>query len=87
MKALSELANESSPLLLVPKQETNMSKTSKVAFVAAVVAIGISSPVLAQSRDDGRNAYGMVPHEDSNSPAFTGGGSAGYNTYQERDND
>lgn len=65
-----------------------MTKTSKFAFLATVVAIGISSPVLAQSRDDGRNAYGlingrnaydMVVPQDSNSPAFTGGGSTGYN--------
>lgn len=65
-----------------------MSKTSKFAFVTAVVAIGISSPVLAQSRDDGRNAYGLVGArnaydrvvpQDSNSPTFTGGGSSGYN--------
>ncbi len=65
-----------------------MSKTSKFAFLAAVVAIGISSPVLAQSRDDGRNTYGlvngrnaydMVVPQDWNSPASTGGGSSGYN--------
>jgi hypothetical protein len=67
-----------------------MHTRSKFAFLAAVVAIGgISSPVLAASGDwpDGRNDYGMVtrngwnayammPHEDSNSSAFTGGGSS-----------
>lgn len=64
-----------------------MSKASKLVFIATVVAIGITSPVLAQSRDNGQNAYAMVPHEDSNSPAFTGGGSTGYNAYQAKDND
>jgi hypothetical protein len=71
----------------------NMHSRSKFAFLAAVVAIGgISSPVLAAPGDwpdgrndygmvtrDGRNAYAMMPHEDSNSSAFTGGGSSGYN--------
>jgi hypothetical protein len=64
-----------------------MSKTLKFGFIAAFVAIGITSPVLAQSRDSGQNAYAMFPNEDSNSPAFTGGGSTGYNAYQGRDND
>jgi hypothetical protein len=64
-----------------------MNKTSKLAFIAAVVAIGITSPVLAQSRYIGQNAYAMVSHEDSSSPEFTGGGSTGYNAYQAKDND
>jgi hypothetical protein len=36
-----------------------MSKT-KFALLAAVVTIGISSPVLAQSRHHGLNDYGLV---------------------------
>ena len=57
-----------------------MISTSKLALIAAVVAIGLTSPVLAQSRDNGRGAFAMVPHsDDANSPAATGGGSAGYN--------
>jgi hypothetical protein len=69
-----------------------MNTTSRFAFLAALVAIG-SSPVLAaQSRDwpDGQNSYGMVtrdglnayarvPHQDLNSQQFNGGGSSGYN--------
>jgi hypothetical protein len=51
-----------------------MNTTAKFDFLAALVAIG-SSPVLAaQSRDwpDGQNSYGMVtrdgvPHQDLNS--------------------
>jgi hypothetical protein len=51
--------------VLVPKQETNMSKKLKLAFLAAVMAmISISSPVLAAGYDD---------------PALNGGGSSGYN--------
>jgi len=56
-----------------------MISTSKLALIAAVVAIGLTSPVLAQSRDNGRGAFAMVPHSDESSPAATGGGSAGYN--------
>lgn len=68
-----------------------MSNT-KVALLAGVVAIGISSPVLAQSGDlglngyglvNGRNVYDLVPQRSNapayNAPAFTGGGSIGYN--------
>jgi hypothetical protein len=53
---------------VAPKQETNMSKKLKLAVLAAVLAIigAISSPVLAAGYDD---------------PAFTGGGSAGYNAH------
>lgn len=46
-----------------------MNKTSTFAFLVAVTAIGIGSPVLAsQSRDwrDGRNAYGMVTRNGLN---------------------
>jgi hypothetical protein len=46
-----------------------MSKTSKFAFLAALVATSIISPVLAaQSRDwsDGRHAYGMVTRNGLN---------------------
>jgi hypothetical protein len=53
-----------------------MTKTSKIVLIAAIVA-GIASPVFAQSRDSGRNAFAMVPHGDA--PAATGGGSIGYN--------
>jgi hypothetical protein len=51
---------------LTPKQETNVLKKLKLTFLAAVVALigGISSPVLAAYND---------------APAFTGGGSSGYN--------
>jgi hypothetical protein len=50
-----------------------MSKALKFAFITAVLAmIGMSSPVLAAYYD---------------SPSFTGGGSNGYNAYQQRDND
>jgi hypothetical protein len=67
------------PLLESSRRKTMIS-TSKLALIAAVVAIGLTSPVLAQSRDSGRSAYGMVPYGDTaHSPAATGGGSAGYN--------
>lgn len=70
-----------------------MSKTTKCALLGAVVAIGISSPVLAQSRHNGLNAYGLVNGRNAydlaipqgsnapafNAPALTGGGSIGYN--------
>lgn len=57
-----------------------MSKTSKLLFIVAIAA-GIASPVLAQSRDHGRNAFGMVPSNSTFAdPALTGGGSDGYNT-------
>ncbi|HTV88126.1 MAG TPA: hypothetical protein VME41_03830 [Stellaceae bacterium] len=56
---------------------------SKLVLIAAIAAIGIASPVLAKSRDNGRHAYAMVPPADGGSsvhaPAFTGGGSQGYN--------
>ena len=57
-----------------------MLKTSTFAFIAAVVVASVASPVLAQSRDNGRDAFAMVPRGDgAYSPALTGGGSAGYN--------
>ena len=56
-----------------------MLKTSTFPLIAAVVAVSLASPVLAQSRDNGRNAFAMVPHGDVNAPAATGGGSSGYN--------
>lgn len=57
-----------------------MFKTSTLTLIAAVLAVSVASPVLAQSRDNGRDAFAMVPHGDgANSPALTGGGSAGYN--------
>ena len=46
-----------------------MRKMLKFVFVAAVVAIGISSPVLAAGYDSYDN------------PALNGGGSNGYNAY------
>lgn len=60
-----------------------MTKTLKLILIVTI-AVGIASPVLAVSRDNGRNAFGMVPSNGpSNSPfadpALTGGGSAGYN--------
>jgi hypothetical protein len=56
-----------------------MLKTSTFALIAAVVAVSVASPVLAQSRDNGRGAFAMVPRGDANAPALTGGGSSGYN--------
>jgi hypothetical protein len=56
-----------------------MISTSKLALIAAIVAAGLTSPVLAQSRDHGRNAFAMVPHGDPYSAAANGGGSVGYN--------
>ena len=56
-----------------------MSKMSKLALIVAIAA-GVAAPALAQSRDDGRNAFGMVPpNTTSADPALTGGGSTGYN--------
>jgi hypothetical protein len=56
-----------------------MSKTSKLVLIVTIAA-GIASPVLAQSRDIGRNAFGMVPSNSTFAdPALTGGGSVGYN--------
>jgi hypothetical protein len=56
-----------------------MSKTSKLVLIVAIAA-GIASPVLAQSRNNGRDAFGMVPPNSTLAdPALTGGGSAGYN--------
>ena len=56
-----------------------MIRTSKLVLIVAIAA-GIASPVLAQSRDSGRNAFGMVPANSTFAdPALTGGGSAGYN--------
>lgn len=57
-----------------------MLKTSTFALIAAVVAVSVASPVLAQSRDNGRGAFAMVPSNATFAdPALTGGGSAGYN--------
>ena len=69
-----------------------MSMKLKLAFLATLVAIGISSPVLAARWPDGRHAYGMitrdglnayarVQHRDLNSPQFNGGGSNGYDAH------
>ncbi len=60
-----------------------MIKSSKLLLIAAIAAASIASPVFAQSRDDGRNAYAMVPPNATTwqptDPAYTGGGSRGYN--------
>jgi hypothetical protein len=97
-----------------------MTTISKMALIAAIAAVGIASPTLAQSinpeagsgnvagfsyaptpaqndeyvvpqrshakttaRQNGLHAFASVPGASSNSgsndPAFTGGGSAGYN--------
>jgi hypothetical protein len=64
-----------------------MFKTSKLLLIAAIATAAIASPVLAQSRYNGRDAYAMVPvivsHNatpwQATDPAYTGGGSAGYN--------
>jgi hypothetical protein len=64
-----------------------MIKTSKLLLIATIAAAGIASPVLAQSRHNGRDAYAMVPTIASpgetpwqaTDPAYTGGGSSGYN--------
>jgi hypothetical protein len=45
------IANESIALYWFPKQETSKRKMLKFVFLAAVVAIGISSPVLAAGYD------------------------------------
>jgi hypothetical protein len=73
--------DESIPLLLGSQtRRKTMLKTSTFALIAAVVAVSVASPVLAQSRDNGRDAYAMVPHGDgANAPGLTGGGSSGYN--------
>jgi molybdate/tungstate transport system substrate-binding protein len=54
MRVVSATVNKSIALYWFLKQESNMGKASKFAFLAAIVAIAISSPVLA--RDDGRKA-------------------------------
>jgi opacity protein-like surface antigen len=95
-----------------------MTTISRIALIAAIAAVGIASPALAQSlnpeagsgnvagfsygptpaqndeyivpqnsqtaaRQNGLHAFASVPGASSNSgsndPAFTGGGSAGYN--------
>jgi hypothetical protein len=60
-----------------------MTNTAKLVLIAAISALSIASPALAQSRDDGREAFGMVPADPTflpaNDPAYTGGGSHGYN--------
>lgn len=55
-----------------------------VLVAAAIVAAGVASPVSAKSRNNGRHAFAMVPPEaaaiaPANDPAYTGGGSRGYN--------
>jgi hypothetical protein len=63
-----------------------MISKSKLALIAAVAAIGIASPVLAQSRDSGRDLFDVAPSNVAAStvydPAATGGGSIGYNESQ-----
>jgi hypothetical protein len=54
-----------------PKQELDMRRMLKFVFLAAVAAIGISSPVLAAVYND---------------PALNGGGSSGYNAHLGADN-
>jgi hypothetical protein len=64
-----------------------MIKTSKLLLTAAIAAASIASPALAQSRHNGRDAYAMVPTiaspeaalRHATDPAYTGGGSSGYN--------
>jgi hypothetical protein len=61
-----------------------MIKQSKLILIAAIAAVSLASPVLAQSRhtrDDGQRAFAMVPATGSglHDPAITGGGSRGYN--------
>jgi hypothetical protein len=57
-----------------------MSKTLRFAFIAAVLVMigGMNSPVLAAYPE--LEAY-------SDSPSLTGGGSYGYNAYQQWDSD
>jgi hypothetical protein len=57
-----------------------MSKTLRFAFIAAVLAMigGMSSPVLAAYPE-------LAAYDDS--PSLTGGGSYGYNAYQQWDSD
>lgn len=63
-----------------------MIRIPKLVLIAAIAAAGIASPVLAQSRDNGRNAFAMVPPDataisPAHDPVYTGGGSRGYNEY------
>jgi hypothetical protein len=68
--------------LVVIQEKTMITKTT-LAIIVAITTVGIASPVLAQSRDRGEDAYAMVPPFAANSavnnPAITGGGSVGYN--------
>ena len=69
-----------------------MTSKAKLALIAAVAAVSVVSPALAQAgvhhvRRNGLHAYAMEPHSaprarmpvDSDDPALTGGGSIGYN--------
>ena len=74
IKVASVTANErASRLYWLREEGTNMIKKLKLAFIAAILATigGISSPVLAAYYD---------------APAFTGGGSSGYNASNATDN-
>jgi hypothetical protein len=54
-----------------------------LAIIVATATIGIATPVLAQYRNSGEDAFAMVPRYSTiapaNNPAATGGGSSGYN--------
>jgi hypothetical protein len=60
-----------------------MINRSRLVLIAAIAVVSMASPALAQSRDDGRQAFDMVPpnttSSPANDPANTGGGSRGYN--------
>jgi hypothetical protein len=60
-----------------------MISKSKRALIVAITVIGVASPALAQSGDNGRDIYDLVPSSAAVSPGYdpatTGGGSAGYN--------
>ena len=73
LKVLSVTADESIALYCLQEEGTNMIKKLKLAFLAVVLATigGISSPMLAAYYD---------------APAFSGGGSSGYNASNATDN-
>jgi hypothetical protein len=68
-------------------KETSMINKSKLIGIAAIVAVGLTSPAFAQrypvtAYDSGVHAFGMVPGGGgvgSYSPEASGGGSFGYN--------
>jgi hypothetical protein len=66
-----------------------MIKKSKIACLALITAVGVASPALAQSRQNGFSSWPVSDYEraaassharvDPDSASLTGGGSLGYN--------